>query len=89
MPLLALSAGSAFLTMKAQWANRTLGGLNSYSFAVRVSSVIVTYVRYLSHAFWPAHLSFFYPHARSSAPVGQLAAALLLSWNTKMGALAI
>ncbi|MFZ0313459.1 MAG: hypothetical protein WAL85_12195 [Candidatus Korobacteraceae bacterium] len=78
VPLLGLSAGSAFLTMKAQWANRTLGGLNSYSFAVRLSSVIVTYVRYLAHAFWPAHLSFFYPHARTTAPAGQLAAALLL-----------
>jgi len=77
LPLLALSAASAFLTMKAQWANRTLGGVNTYSFAVRVSSVIVTYVRYLGHAFWPAHLSFFYPHARSSASVGQLVAALL------------
>ena len=78
IPLLGLSAGSAFLTMKAQWVNRTLGGLNSYSFAVRVSSVIVTYVRYLAHAIWPAHLSFFYPHARTTAPFGQLAACLLL-----------
>ena len=78
LPLLALSAGSGFLTMKAQWANRTLGGVNTYSFAVRMSSVILTYVRYLAHAFWPADLSFFYPHARSTAPAGQLAAALLL-----------
>jgi hypothetical protein len=78
VPLLALSAGSAFLTMQAQWANRTLGGVNTYSFAVRLSSVIVTYVRYLSHAFWPTRLSFFYPHARSSAPAWELVAALLL-----------
>jgi protein O-mannosyl-transferase len=78
LPLLGLSAGSAVLTMKAQWANRTLGGVNTYSFAVRMSSVILTYVRYLAHAFWPAHLSFFYPHARSTAPAGQIAAALLL-----------
>ncbi len=78
LPLLALSAGSAFLTMKAQWVNRTLDGLNTYSLPVRLSSVIVTYVRYLSHAFWPAHLSFFYPHARTVAAAGQLAACLFL-----------
>ena len=78
LPLLALSAGSAFLTMKAQWVNRTLGGLNTYSFPVRLSSVIVSYVRYVGHAFWPVRLSFFYPHARNTAPAGQLAAALLL-----------
>ncbi len=78
VPLLALSAGSAYLTMKAQWANRTLGGLNSYPFAVRLSNSIVTYVRYLSHAVWPTNLAFFYPHAHGSPPIGQLAGSLLL-----------
>ena len=78
LPLLALSAGSAFLTMKAQWVNRTLGGLNSYPFPVRLGNTIVVYVRYLGHALWPTHLAFFYPHARSAPPAGQLVAALLL-----------
>jgi tetratricopeptide (TPR) repeat protein len=78
VPLLALSAGSAYLTMKAQWVNGTLGGLNSYPLGVRLSNSIVTYVRYLSHAVWPTNLAFFYPHARSSPPVGQLAGSLLL-----------
>jgi protein O-mannosyl-transferase len=78
LPLLALSAGSAFLTMKAQWANRTLGGLNQYSFPVRIGNTIVVYVRYLSHAIWPTRLAFFYPHARSAPPAGQLVGALLL-----------
>lgn len=78
LPLLALSAGSAFLTMKAQWANHTLGGLNQYSFPVRLGNTIVVYVRYLAHALWPAHLAFFYPHAHSAPPAGQLVTALLL-----------
>ena len=78
LPLLALSAGSAYLTMKAQWANRTLGGLNSYPFTVRLSNSIVTYVRYLGHALWPTNLAFFYPHAHGLPPVGQLAGSLLL-----------
>ena len=75
VPLLALSAGSAFLTMKAQWANRTLGGLNSYSFPVRISNSIVVYVRYFLHAIWPTNLAFFYPHAHGAPAVGKLIAA--------------
>ena len=78
LPLLALSAGSALLTMKAQWANRTLGGLNSYSFAERASNAILGYARYLGHAVWPANLSFFYPHAHLAPPLWEVAAASLL-----------
>ena len=50
VPLLALSAASALLTMKAQWVNGTLGGLNSYPFSMRLSGSIIGYVRYFSHA---------------------------------------
>lgn len=89
VPLLALSAGSAYLTMKAQWANRTLGGLNSYPFTVRLSNSIVTYVRYLSHATWPTNLAFFYPHAHNAPPVGQLAGSLLLLLLITVLALAV
>jgi protein O-mannosyl-transferase len=78
LPLLALSAGSALLTMKAQWVNGTVGGLNSYPFSMRLSGSIIGYVRYLSHAIWPANLSFFYPHAHGSPPAWQVAGAALL-----------
>jgi tetratricopeptide (TPR) repeat protein len=84
LPLLALSAASAWLTMEAHWTNRTLGGLNSYPFSVRVSNALVSYARYLGHAIWPAHLSFFYPHPHSSPPAWQIAAVslllLLITW---------
>jgi len=90
VPLLGLSAGSAFLTMKAQWVNHTLGGLNSYPFGVRLSNSIVTYVRYLGHAVWPVNLAFFYPHPYNAPPLGQLAGSLLLlllitalAWGTR------
>jgi len=78
LPLLALSAGSAFLTMKAQWVNRTTGGLNAYPFSMRISGSIVGYMQYLGHAVWPTKLSFFYPHAHSAPPAWEVAAALLL-----------
>ena len=78
LPLLALSAASALFTMQAQWANRTMNGLNSYSLASRVGNAIMSYVRYLGNAVWPMHLSFFYPHAHDAPPAWQLVAALLL-----------
>ncbi len=78
VPLLFLSAGSAYMTMKAQWANQTLGGLNTYPFSVRLSGSIVGYAKYFQHFVWPRNLSFFYPHARTSPPVWQTALILLL-----------
>ena len=78
VPLLLLSAGSAYMTMRAQWANGTLKGLNQYPFSVRLAGSIVGYVRYFWHALWPQNLSFFYPHARSAPPVTQLVGSALL-----------
>ncbi len=78
VPLLLLSAGSAYMTMKAQWANGTLRGLNQYPFSVRLGGSIVGYVRYLWHALWPQNLSFFYPHAHGAPPAMQIVGSLLL-----------
>jgi tetratricopeptide (TPR) repeat protein len=72
LPLLALSAGDAFLTMRAQ-KNAVTYAL-SYSFPVRVANALVAYSRYVAHAFWPLHLSPAYPHF-SSIPLWQSAAA--------------
>ena len=76
LPLLALSAASAVITMKAQGLN---GGLNTdIPLSSRIANAIVSYVRYLGQAFWPARLAPIYPHPGSSLPAGQIAAALLL-----------
>ncbi len=64
LPLLALSAASAFLTVAAQRAGGAMGGVQrSYSFAVRVENAVVAYTQYLGKAVWPTHLAFFYSHA--------------------------
>ena len=64
LPLLALSAASAFLTVAAQRAGGAMGGVQrAYSFAVRVENAVVAYTQYLGKAVWPTHLAFFYPHA--------------------------
>ena len=81
LPLLALSAASALVTVKAQAAGGTMSGaVNSFSFASRLGNAVVAYVRYLGDAIWPAHLAFFYPHAKNAPSAWQLLAssALLL-----------
>ena len=79
LPLLALSAASAIITVRAQRAGGTMGGLmSSYSLAARLGNAAVAYVRYVGDAIWPARLAFFYPHARAALPAWQIAASLLL-----------
>jgi hypothetical protein len=78
VPLLGLSAGSAYMTMKAQWVNGTLSGLNTYPFSVRLAGSIVGYAKYFEHFLWPRNLSFFYPHAHTAPPLWQVVATFLL-----------
>lgn len=79
VPFLAFAAASAIVTVKAQRAGGTIGGvLNSFSLASRLGNAVLAYVRYLGAAIWPTHLAFFYPHARTGPPAGQLIAAVAL-----------
>ncbi len=73
LPLLALSLGSAIMTMKAQGS---AGALRYYPLSIRLENAIVSYVRYIGKAFWPSRLAVFYPHPELLA--WQVAAALLL-----------
>ncbi len=79
LPLLALSVPSAIVTVIAQRAGGTMSGsVNSFSFLARFSNALLAYVRYLGYAVWPSHLAFFYPHARFSPQLWQIAGAALL-----------
>ncbi len=73
LPLLALSLGSAIMTMKAQGA---AGALRYYPLSTRLENALVSYVRYIGKAFWPTNLAVFYAHPELAA--WQVAAALLL-----------
>lgn len=76
LPLLALSAGSAWLTVKAQWKG---GSFNpEYTFFQRLENSIVCYVRYIGKAFWPSHLALLYPHPGNSLKLWQAGLALLV-----------
>jgi tetratricopeptide (TPR) repeat protein len=79
LPLLLLSAGSALITIKAQALGNAVRTTSEFPLSSRVGNALVSYVRYIELAFWPARLSPVYPHPEGSLPVWQpLSAALLL-----------
>lgn len=60
LPLLALCAGSALITLVAQTPSEVLTGI--LPFEVRLENSLYAYVVYISKMFWPAHLALMYPH---------------------------
>ena len=76
LPLFALSAASAVITMRAQ---RLGGGINPDSgILTRLANAIVSYARYLGQAFWPTRLAPIYPYPVGSLKTWEVAAASLL-----------
>ena len=76
LPLFALSAASAVITMRAQ---RLGGGINPDSgLLTRLANAIVSYARYLGQAFWPTRLAPIYPYPVGSLKTWEVAAASLL-----------
>ncbi len=75
LPLIALSAISAVVTMKAQ---RVGGGINpELSLAARLANAAVCYARYVGKAFWPIRLAPMYPHPGNSLAKWEVFAALV------------
>ncbi len=65
IPLFALSAASAVITMRAQ---RLGGGINpDIPLLTRLANAIISYARYLGQLFWPTRLAPIYPY-----PVGSI-----------------
>jgi tetratricopeptide (TPR) repeat protein len=81
LPLLALSAASAFVTMKAQQAGGAVRSTEEFSLGVRLANAIYAYSMYLWKMVWPAHLAPLYPHPGSSLAAWQvtIAAVVLLA----------
>jgi protein O-mannosyl-transferase len=75
VPLFALAAASAGITIKAQ----SSGGATAwYPLSIRIGNAIVSYVSYMGKAFWPTRLAPMYPHPGYSLKSWQVAAAALL-----------
>jgi protein O-mannosyl-transferase len=79
LPLIALSAASAWITLKAQ--QQAVGTLLQYPLAVRIGNAIVSYGLYLWKMLWPARLALLYPYPAVALPAWQwaLSALVLLS----------
>ncbi|MFZ0480876.1 MAG: tetratricopeptide repeat protein [Terriglobales bacterium] len=71
VPLLALSIASAWITLKVQRSGQGLRSLQQYSLGVRIENAIVSYVRYVEKALWPARLAVLYPHPGAGLPAWQ------------------
>jgi Flp pilus assembly protein TadD len=72
LPLLALSASSAVITMKAQQAGGAVRSTAQFSLAVRLENAVVAYATYLWKMIWPSHLAPLYPHPGDSLAVWQI-----------------
>ena len=78
LPLLALSATSAVITMQAQQAGGAVRTTVEFSFAVRVANAIYAYAMYLWKMFWPARLAPLYPHPGDSLAAWQVLVAVVI-----------
>jgi protein O-mannosyl-transferase len=81
LPLLALSAASAVITMQAQESGGAIRTSTEVSFGSRISAAIWAYAMYLWKMVWPARLAPLYPHPGDSLATWQVlvAAAVLLA----------
>ena len=78
LPLFAISAISAVITVKAQQAGSSVQSLRKFPFPLRLENAIVAYARYLGKAVWPSPLSAFYPLSRTSPPIWHVLGASLV-----------
>ncbi|MFZ0313264.1 MAG: tetratricopeptide repeat protein [Candidatus Korobacteraceae bacterium] len=78
LPLLAIAAVSAAITMKAQQASGAVLSLGATPLSIRLSNGIVSYVKYLRNAFWPTGLAPMYPHPGDALRAWQVYGALLI-----------
>jgi len=83
VPLMALSAAAAVVTLVAQERGGAMRGGETWPLAARLANGAVAYVAYLWKTVWPAKLACFYPHPASTADgslfPSALGAALLLA----------
>lgn len=78
VPLFALAAISAVVTVKAQKAGGAIHSAILYPFHLRLENAIVSYARYMGKGFWPAGLSPLYPHPLDLLRTWQVYASIAL-----------
>jgi len=84
VPLLALSAASAAITLYVQRAGGAVGSTELLPLTMRVKNAAFSYLIYVEKAVWPSRLAVFYPHPEGSLALWKVlgAAALLTGVTT-------
>ena len=78
LPLLALSAASAFITVRAQQAGGAVRSTVEVSFGARLANALYAYAIYLWKMLWPARLAPMYPHPGDALAAWQVVPAALV-----------
>ena len=78
LPLFALAALSAAITVVVQRRWGAVGGLAEYPLGVRAGNALVSYAAYLAKLVWPSNLSAFYPYRATVATSMVVGAGALL-----------
>jgi protein O-mannosyl-transferase len=78
LPLFALSAASAVITMHAQQAGGAVRSITQFSLGVRIANAIYAYAIYLWKIVCPAHLAPVYPHPGDTLEAWRVIAAALV-----------
>jgi tetratricopeptide (TPR) repeat protein len=78
VPLLALSAASSWVTLKAQAASGALVTVEGLTIKNRLTNTVASYAAYLYKMAWPTKLAPFYPHPGSLLPYRQVVLAALV-----------
>jgi protein O-mannosyl-transferase len=80
IPLLLLSAASAWITLMAQRTGQAVRTFEEFPLRIRIENAVVSYGLYLWKMFWPARLAL-YPHSAIALPMWQwtLSAVVLVS----------
>jgi tetratricopeptide (TPR) repeat protein len=87
LPLLALAGASAVVTLLAQHQGGAALSLEELPLGARLGNALVSCVRYLVLAVWPADLAVFYPHPGEALPAWQVVGAGCLLTVLTAGAL--
>ena len=74
VPLLAMSAGSAMVTIAAQRAGGAVRATTQFPVGVRLSNAVCAYATYLWKAVWPENLAPLYPHPGNAIAIWKVLA---------------
>ncbi len=78
LPLFALSAASAVITLLVQRAGGAVRSTAEFSFGIRLENAIYAYAMYLWKFVWPAKLAPLYPHPGDSLALWRVALAAVI-----------